>query len=83
MTFFNPGCRSDYKVECHADTSDLFVCPASACQIGSDHYQARYSEWFPCRNGKYCIWKGLVCDGHAQCEDKSGKDTSSISNDYC
>ena len=63
------GCTSDYKIDCHGDTSDAFICPASAC--------SNYSKWFPCRDGKYCIWTGLVCDGHAQCEDESGKETSS------
>ena len=62
------GCFPDYSSECK-DNSDELVCPASACH-GNDNY-------FSCSDGKYCIWKYLVCDGYAQCEDKSGNFHSS------
>ena len=80
MRVVNPGCRSDYKTECRRDFSDNFICPASACQIGSNNFQPKYSELFPCQDGKYCIWQGLVCDGYAQCEDESGKEASCIAH---
>ena len=54
------------------DYSDLFICPASACLSDTRNY-------FPCHDGKYCILRGLVCDGYAQCEDESGKKISSTS----
>ena len=75
MKIINPGCRADYSAQCIADFSDTILCPASECQIGSDNIS---HNLFPCRDGKYCIWHGLVCDGHAQCEDESGKEISSI-----
>ena len=52
-----------YKPECR-DYSDVFVCPAHACE--------QDARFFPCEDGKYCIIKNLVCDGYAQCEDESG-----------
>ena len=58
------GCLPDYVNECIFDESDVFVCPASACQ--------RDKMFFACSDGKYCIKKDLVCDGYAQCEDESG-----------
>ena len=58
------GCMSSYVPEC-VDNSDVFVCPATACKNDA--------EFFPCDDGKYCIFESLVCDGYAQCEDESGK----------
>ena len=54
---------SSYVPEC-IDRSDVFICPAEACQN-----DARY---FPCQDGQYCIFENLVCDGYPQCEDGSG-----------
>ena len=60
----NLGCRSTYMPEC-PDHSDVFVCLDRACK--------RDSKYFQCKDGKYCIYENLVCDGYAQCEDASGK----------
>ena len=57
------GCSPDYTSECR-DKSDDFDCTDSTCR-GNEGY-------FPCSDGKYCIWKALVCDGYTQCEDESG-----------
>ena len=57
------GCMSNYMPEC-GDSSDVFVCPAKACENDT--------TFFPCQDGKYCIFVDLVCDGHEQCEDGSG-----------
>ena len=54
---------STYVPEC-PDNSDVFVCLDRACK--------RDSKYFQCKDGKYCIFENLVCDGYAQCEDKSG-----------
>ena len=50
------------------DHSDVFVCLDRACN--------RDSKYFQCKDGKYCIFAILVCDGYAQCEDESGKQLS-------
>ena len=59
------GCTDNYEPEC-LERSDEIFCPASLCKLDEDYL-------FPCHDGKFCIHKSLVCDGHAQCEDKSGK----------
>ena len=61
------GCLPDYVPECF-HKSDTFICPASACN--------GIPSFFPCSDGKYCIWRHLVCDGYSQCEDGSGNSFS-------
>ena len=61
------GCKPAYVSECF-DYSDKFVCPASDC-----HNDGRS---FACRDGKYCIFQDLICDGYPQCEDWSGNSHS-------
>lgn len=58
---------SSYVPECY-DGSDVFVCPTEACE--------NHTQFFQCKDGKYCIFAILVCDGYAQCEDESGKQLS-------
>jgi hypothetical protein len=52
------------------DRSDHRLCPGSACKNNS--------EYFRCRDDKFCIYDHLLCDGYKQCNDGSDEASCTV-----
>jgi hypothetical protein len=50
---------------------DHRICPGSKCKNKTMRY-------FQCKDGKFCIYEVLQCDGHIQCDDGSDEEFCSV-----
>jgi hypothetical protein len=58
----------NYDFECF--WGDHRICPGSKCKNGTKYFQ--------CKDGKFCIFAMLLCDGHIQCDDGSDEEFCSV-----
>ena len=54
------------------DLSDVRLCPGNRCLDDPDYFR--------CRDGQYCIYHELQCDGYPQCLDGSDEDVCGVCN---